>query len=366
MTMLVREVNFADLPAVAQLFQAAGWVAPCREEWSRLWVDNPALKIDRPQPSRGWVLESDQRLVGFMGNLTQLYSWEGRILRSATAFYFYVLPEFRGMSLRLVLPFVGQSHVDLLLNTTASVEASRVFQFLKFARLPVESYNVSYYWVTEPMGFVRAALRKKGLPAPLARIASAVMSPAAWAALQLGRRLRGPGDQALRIDVATAEEIGPEFDEFWDSVVTESPRLLALRTSEILRHRFCRQRPPVRVIRAWRDSRLVGYAVMVRADTPRIGLTRFRIADLVAKDDEPSIVRALHAATQQTARREKVHMLEVNGFPTHIRSLLQRARPFRLVNDSWPYLYKTHDPTLRAALESPDRWYPTLLDGDGC
>jgi hypothetical protein len=365
----VREVEFEDLPAVAELFVAAGWQAPRRQDWMRLWVENPAVKIDRPRPCRGWVLEKDERLVGYMGNLTQLYSWEGRILRSATATHFFVLPEFRGLSLQLVLPFVRQQHVDLLLNTTASAEASQVFRFLKFARLPQPDFDVSMYWVSQPVGFVRAALRKKGLPLLLARVSAPVAGPVLGLEHWLrGRRPKSPGTHDITIDAGGAEVIGAEFDEFWNSKRAESGRLLAVRSAEILRHRFGqegRAQPP-RVIRAWRGERLVGYTICVRFDTPEIGLKRLRFADLMADQDDPLVVQELLAAAVQEARQARVDMLEVIGYPTHIRELLELARPLHWKRESWPYLYKTDDPVLQAALESQSTWYPTLLDGDGC
>jgi hypothetical protein len=86
----------------------------------------------------------------------------------------------------------------------------------------------------------------------------------------------------------------------------------------------------------------------------------------MADQDDPLVVQELLAAAFQEARQARVDMLEVIGYPTHIRELLELARPLHWKRESWPYLYKTDDPVLQGALESQSTWYPTLLDGDGC
>ena len=58
-------------------------------------------------------------------------------------------------------------------------------------------------------------------------------------------------------------------------------------------------------------------------------------------------------------------MLEVIGFPTHIRRLFQEYLPFELRNDSWPFLYKALEPGVHEALSSADLWHASLFDGDG-
>jgi hypothetical protein len=367
--MSVREVTFDDLNAVDRLFEAAGWAVPSREHWSRLWIDNPAVQIPRPRPSCGWVMEQNGRVIGFLGNLAQLYKWQGETLRSATAFCFFVLPEFRGSSLQLVLPFIRQSNVDLLLNTTASPEASQIFQFLKFARLPQADFDVSYYWATHSAGFLGAALRKKDVPRPISDLLAAATAPALWLENRLRSRcMAPPRSSATRIDVVRAEEAGAEFDDFWQRKSAEKNQLLAVRTSEVLRHRFAgesRSHPP-QIIRAWDGQRLVGYAILVRADTDKIGLKRCRLADLMAERDDPTIVQDLLAAAYGQTRRHGIHMFEIIGYPAHIRRIVEYGRPYRLRNEAWPYLYKAHNPTLHAALGSADAWYATLLDGDGC
>jgi hypothetical protein len=223
--------------------------------------------------------------------------------------------------------------------------------------------------MTHLPGFLSAALQKKGLSATPAAICGAVTAPPLWLINWFrGHCLKAPITSDVHIDVVEAHNIGDEFNEFWDRQRTESNRLLAARSREVLRQRFDgggRSHAPL-LVRAWRDSRLAGYAILVRADSRAIALKRLRIADLVADRDDTETVQQLLSTSYYKARELRIHMLEAVGYPEHIRQVMERGTPFKLKNEAWPYLYKTHDPMLRAALVSPDSWYPTLLDGDGC
>jgi hypothetical protein len=120
------------------------------------------------------------------------------------------------------------------------------------------------------------------------------------------------------------------------------------------------------LLAARRDGALAGYAALVRSDKPDNGLRRWQVADLLAPGDDPEVVRALLRAAWEHARRDGADMLEVFGMPASLRPLVLEGHPLRWPKASWPYLYKAKDPALQESLRSPDAWYPTLLDGDGC
>ena len=119
------------------------------------------------------------------------------------------------------------------------------------------------------------------------------------------------------------------------------------------------------LLRAWDGNRLLGYACVVRHDTPNILLKRMRLADLFVVRDEPEIIRSLLHAAYQHALREGVSMFEIVGFPARIRKLIEADSPFRLVDEGYPFLYSVVDKSLESALASAESWYAGLYDGEG-
>jgi hypothetical protein len=372
-SMNVREVTWQDLSQVGAVFASGGWNAPTRADWENRWEKNPASRYNGLEIPWGWVLECEDRIVGFLGNLPQIFELNGKTLLAAAAVQLVIDPAHRSHFLALILPFLRQPHVDLLLNTTASVAASKIFGFLRFERIPQKDYDVSYYWVTQPSGFLRAALRKKKVPVPVSAAAGIAAAPVMrlvtrwqdrqpWFEEQLHN-----GSDKLKIDSIDSQAIGAEFDDFWNLKKAEAPKLWATRTSESLRHHFRHNvsRAAPRMICAREGKHLVGYIALVRCDRLKLGLRRYQIADLLVRKDDPNLIRRLLRAAYDESRREGIHMLEIIGYPDKIRSIVREGHPYTLTNEAWPYFYKARDPALHEALKSAEMWYPTLIDGDG-
>jgi hypothetical protein len=278
-----------------------------------------------------------------------------------------VTPEARGSSLQLLLSFSRQADVDLLLNTTAAPHVSKIAEFLKFRRIPQPAYDRSLFWVLRSRPFATAALRKKGYSSRVSRVAGPLLAPVFWTEGRLRRRdVRHVADR-IELRTVPPEDIGSEFDHLWQRKLAEEPKLLAMRDSRTLRWHFAgRGRPdPPLVIGAYARAELVGYAAVVRQDAPHLALKRARVADLFVEGDNPEVVRALLSSAAAEARLGGAAMLEVIGFPSHLRQIFQTLRPFELRDESWPFLFKTSDPGLQTALAAESQWHACLFDGDG-
>ena len=113
-----------------------------------------------------------------------------------------------------------------------------------------------------------------------------------------------------------------------------------------------------------RAGRLAGYAIIMRQDAPDVGLARIRIADLLAENDDPEVIDDLLWASYQQARRDRVSVLELVGFPGTIRARLARGKPYSRQLDAWPYFYRAARTELQARLGSEQAWYACPYDGD--
>jgi hypothetical protein len=313
---------------------------------------------------RGWVLEHDTRIVGFLCNVIQDYYLADRPLKTAIASAMVVAPELRGETMKLVMAFAQQPAVDLLLNTTAAPQTSKIFEFFKFRRMPQPAYDVSLYWVLRPARFASVALRKKGCPPALSRPAGLLLAPALVAEMALRQRRPRATANELATAVTVPSDIGPEFDELWRRRQAEGRRLFADRSSAALRWHYGSGRRSW-LVSAHASGRLVGYCAVFRADSAHIGLTRAYLADIFAERDDPGIVRPLLVAAARQARAGGATMLEAVGFPEPIRRVVSEGRPYKLVNPCWPFLYCARDPDVHRALGDPALWHASLYDGDG-
>ena len=76
--MNIREIRFSDYKEISKVVRKNGLEIYSYEYWKNLWLDNPYYKIMKKKWSKGWVLEKDNKIVGYLGNFPMEYFLFGR------------------------------------------------------------------------------------------------------------------------------------------------------------------------------------------------------------------------------------------------------------------------------------------------
>jgi hypothetical protein len=360
----LREATLDDQAAVDAVRVRCGLEperAPGAWEW--LWRVNPDAT---PQMSPGWVLEHQGRIAGFIGCVPRSYHFRGRRWKCVAARAFVVEREFARDSLRLVAAFFTRGDADLLLNTSANATAAAIFRASGALALPQPHYDESLVWPVSGAGLAASWLRRRGVGNALAAVAGRAVGPIADAAQRLDARVpAAPGATVRRYDPG---EAGETFDRLWQDLCAEWPdRLLARRDGAALRWQWGHPAAASRqaVILAMESAGVLnGYAVVIREDSVRYGLKRARIVDLIARDDSAVTLRALIGAAYQHAREQRVHVLDMVGFPSSVRAVALDLRPLTAPLAAVPFWYRTVNRELGAALAGATAWYASPCDGD--
>ncbi len=370
-TATVREADLADCASAEAVLGELG-IGVARDPadaprwWDWIWTRNPARMPGRHHPPPGWVLEVDGEIQGFFGNLPGRYRLGDDTLIAAVASHWAVRKPFRGHTPRLADAYFSQTGPDLLLVSTGIAATGRIFARHGAVAMPLAEYQRVLFWVLDPAHFAASALRRRGHSAQLARAASMALAPAlaAWSVL----RQRAPGrpSHGIEPEEIPLDAIGDEFDELWRAKCAEARRLLAYRGAQDLRWHFEPRAERVSVLRCRRGGRLAGYLVLLREAIPEIGLDRLKIVDLLAAGDDPAVIDALLAAAWERSRELGAHVLELVGFPHAVRCRAERSRPLARRYATQPFHFRARPVELHDELQTPDRWYPSLYDGDGC
>jgi hypothetical protein len=362
----IREARFSDFPAVAELKQRGGLNADSLENWERLWRHNPALKQSDSERPIGWVLEADGAVVGYLGNISLLYHYGNRSLTAATAHGLVVDLAYRGLGLTLVAAYFRQKSVDVFISTTAIEAVGKIALAFKSSALPQPDYDTALFWVLRPYGFAHALASKLKVNPTLSQISSLLIALAVGVDKTVRRRWPRRAAAPFTVSEMGVDEIGDDFKTLWAEKQKEGLRLLADRSPAALRWHFTipGDRGSARVLSCYKGAELTGYAI-VRSDTNQeYGQRTSIIADLVAKGDDPEVVKALWAAAYQVAKQEGSHVLEVLGFPPGIRQVGLQWNPYRRKYPACPFYYKANDPALHQALADGAVWYASPFDGD--
>lgn len=361
----LRAAQFSDWNAVSELKRRWGLTADSLENWERLWLHNPAIeRLDRPI---GWVLEAKGRVVGYLGNITQLYRYGDRKLTAVAAHGLVVEPAYRSGSLSLVAAFYRQESVDLYLTTTAIEAVGKIARVFKSDPLPQEGYDTVLFWVLQPHPFAGVVMKKLALRPTLSWLGGMATSLAIELDIVLHSRRPKHHSPSLTVSEIGVDDIGEEFQQFWERKLNETPRLLADRSPAALRWHFQipGDRGSARVLCCRENGELLGYAV-VRNEPPNeaTGLRRSIVADMLAKQDDPEVLRALWGAAHNLAKKAGSHVFEVLGFPESVRRVCSQWNPYARKYPTCPFYYKASDVALHKQLADGLLWYATPYDGD--
>jgi hypothetical protein len=362
----LREARFTDYAGIVALESKFHLVPKSYEEWTHLWMNNPAYREIANGFPIGWVLEREDGVIcGYLGNIPLECELGGGRLLAATTRSWVVDSDYRSHSLLLLATYFRQARVDLFLNTTVNAYAAAAYQSLEGVPVPVGAWDRSLFWITNYRGFAKSLLRKKGIS-----MAGPLSYPLAVAGFLRDRLtasgLRGNHHEP---DVQSCAGFDDRFDAFWQAVKKKkSNLLLAVRTRDVLEwhFKFALLQNAAWIYVLQENSGLSAYAVFLRQDNPQTGLTRVRLVDFQCLEDSaaPMVLRAVLRAAFDRCRQESIHMLELIGLSPALEAAIAQARPHRRQLPNWMYYYKANDRTLAGKLKSVMVWEPSLFDGD--
>ena len=369
--MTTREVLFEDELLICELLSRNGLISnPSERTWNRLWSNNPAYFEKWPL---GWVLEENNKIVGYIGNIPLRYHISGRLIKVACGHGYVVDPGARSHSLKILTSFFSQKHADLLILTTANESSAKIYKMCGAVPLPGNSFRETLTWINQCSGSLRSVMFKKIL---FPRFSLSIVAMFIAPALSIWLYFRGHGHDKMtsnsfegQITSISINGINGQFDQLWERRKMELPNtLLSERSAEILRWHF--DRPEVReensviILQAMQNKELLGYLVLSRVDSKEINLKRFRITDLFVSMDNKNVIDALLKKAFHLAKVEKVHLIETIGFPVWVRKRFLSTRPLSRTHSAPLFWYYTNDKNLARELSHSEAWYPTPFDGD--
>jgi len=362
----IRDAQFSDFDAVGKLKEKWGLIPDPFENWQRMWRQNPALTPEAAERPIGWILEADDRVVGYLGNIPLPYLYGGRPLRVVAGHCFVVEPPYRGTGLSLMAAFFRQSSVDLFITTTAVESVGKIARAYKSDPLPQPDYETVLFWVLRSRPFAQCIAENLSSRPSVSWIGKSLVSVAVGVDRIIRRRRPQESSRRLSVREIAVSEIGDDFQGLWIEILNERPRLLADRSPAVLRWHFQtpHERGTTRVLCCYASGKLLGYLVIRSESAQTAGIQRSLIADALVKHDDPEILQALLAAAYDHAKQAGSHVLEVLGFPKSIRQICLKWNPYQRKYPSCPFLYKAVDPILRETLSDPAAWYATPFDGD--
>lgn len=370
MAVTIRPVQPDEMRAANAFLIEMGLTLPTDQSavdalWAGRGQHNPALKIHDPDVARGWVLEDDDKMVGFFGNMPLAGTHNGTPVRIACASAWGIHPDYREHTEAMCRAYFEQPNIDLLIVTSAIKPTARRFQQSGGASIPQPNLSDIPYWIVDAWGFLRAAFREKGQGKTMAWISGMLASvPLDFTMRMKGRR---PYGSLNHITPVGLDGVDAAFDDLWERKKDElKGRIVATRDAAALNWCFGlgSNSAETKLIRYDKDGSLRGYVAVVLENVSEIGLKRLKIADVLIENDDPDVAKALFAAAYEYGIAKRCHVVEIIGLPPALRALVEKHKPFSRSMPTQPFYYKVVNPALAGTAADPDGWYISAFDGD--
>jgi len=357
----IREVQLSEYPHIEALLRRNGLYTKKREEWEHLWVNNPVYK-KLQQWAVGWAVEdSQQEIVGYIGNLPVSASFRGREFIASCMNSLVADPSYRGYAGYLLRRAINYKLPDLTIASTANGDAVHLLDGFRLSHIPAGDWGQASFWITHYSGFAGSVFAQKGWSRPLSTSAATIL----WLKDHLSRRNSWIQKHLEKFEVSPAFD--ERFDVFWHELKHVYPeRLLLTRSREVLdwHFRFAVQDQRLWIVTCSDNSRMMAYALFRRRDVPEYGLKRMQFIDFQTLNGDNDVLVAMVAWALKKCQEEGIHTLEAFGFHPRKQSVIDGLKPYHRKLPSWWYFYKAVNKDLGRELQNPDLWDPSHFDGD--
>ena len=366
---IIRKANFSDELQVIELWKRNNLINKNpKNNWKMIWIDNPFYQENFPI---GWVIESENKILGYIGNIPLIYHFNNKKIRAVAARGFVVDKKARNYSLKLVSYFFSQKNIDLFLITTSNESASNIYSKFGAQPLPLANYKSIFYWITNIKDVLKNILiNKLKIPKTLSNIITFFLYPFCFIILTFAEKYNYKNKKQWNgeIKFLSINDISEEFNDFWIKTKTNSNMLLADRSLEVLKWHYKNTesiRDNIKVISAYLNNKLVGYAFINIENLPNSNtFKRIRIIDLITIDDNISIVNTLIFKVIEFAKTQNVHSVMLVGLPEHLKNQVLNTKPLIRKLKYMPFWFMSLKEKISSDLSHKENWYPVHYDGD--
>lgn len=327
--------------------------------WEQICLHHP-YRSQYPNSPPGWVIETDEgSIVGSLINILMPAEFEGRAVRGAASGTWGVDAEHRDLlALGLKREWFGQADAEMWLVGTANATATKIMGGFRAERIPMPHYLDGLFWILDSRRFMQAVARKRNIPAGELLAWPAGLALGCYAGLLKRRGGRG------RLPVRVLDAFDSRFDDFWEKLRNDVPRLRVVRNRAMLAWRFAstQRRKGLTVLIAEKGGSMAGYAVLSAQPRAHLGLDQNIVADLQAVGDDPEVLDSLLGAAIAESKSQHKHALEFQGYHASKYQVALRRRPFRYHYETWPLFYRCREKALYERLRSEEYWDFCPLD----
>lgn len=369
----VKEVSEKDLSRLADYLPTQPQFFPTtRETWERRfdiwWASNPAFT---PQFPRGWILETETSIAGFIGSIPIKFLMYGEEKTAVAAVDWYVDPSVRGFSsIKLLNEYLKQKNASLFLYNTDEQELRNLLYKNKFKEYVLPKYETKYYFILNKYKIILILIRLNilkrcgsftSLWEMLKEIKSFVCGYIHQKPLA---RLSPLCEKEYSISLCTS--CNDSFSRIWGSSVTRCDVTMSRDIKTLNWLYFSSIKPSDRVViqcRRTQDNSLAGYMVFdIQRTKPWSEIALMKLMDMCIEKNDLNVITLLLQFAVETGKQNNAGVLELWALDeeteTYLKSLFRIRRESQhhnLFKLSYIHEAQSEYPTICPSMIAPPR-----------
>jgi len=312
----LKEVTETDLGRLAEYLPRQPPFSHTTQETWKLrfalwWASNPAFTSQIP---RGWVLEHENTLRGFIGNVPVTFFMCGEEKTAVAAVAWYVDPSVRGfISIGLLNEFLKQKNASLFLFNTDIKNLMKILYKNKFKEYILPRFETEYLSIVNKknLGFILKEFRiiKRPTWGVLKRIVCLMRVYVYQKSLARSGAL---SEEEYTTSLCTSCD--ESFLKLWNSRLDTCDVTLSRDLKTLNWIYFPSARLLERVViqcRRTQDNALAGYMVFdtVRENPTATGV--MKLMDMCCEKNDPDVITLLLQCAIETGKQKNVALLEL-------------------------------------------------------
>jgi len=368
MNVTIREANFSDQEQIAALQEKHGIEADSLDDWNRIWRNNPEITINQPI---GWVLEHNNKIVGYIGNVPLAYYYKNKKITASAARGWIVESNFRNQALILALKYINQQNVDILINSSSNNVAFNIFT--KLGCLPPKNleFSHSYLWIISPKKISEAFF----LRVSFFKIVRIFLSVFFIPILVLIKFINSTQLTYMRfiyqrkfpnIIFKIINPDSSEFDDLFFSRLENNAGLFADRSSKKIRWFSTRQSLGIKILGCYIDNVLSGYSILTIKNIFNTRISKAILSDFIAPNTNPTILKYMLISSLDLSKKMGVAFFEINPGTKFINYATKGLLPIKRSRFATPFTYKVLNKEIISSesMENINWELITNFDGD--
>jgi len=357
----LREVEDKDIIPLTEFLPRA-FLATTREYWVHQfdywWTANPAYT---PQIPRGWVVENDTTIVGFLGNIPLQFLMNGEVRVAVAANSWYVDPSVRAeFGLQLFNEFTDQRCASIFLFKAEDASFRKILRKYKFKEHILPQSQQEYFYI----------LNKKKVKTLISIFVLTEKFPQVFDAGKFFKRAgllffaylhqkpvnRGGVLPKEAYSLSLCSWCDDAFYRLWERYSTVNIALS--RDTKTLNWLFFSSgRSPKRVViqcRRSRDSTLAGYMVFDLIRTKETGVDHMKLADICIENDDPQVLASLLSFAIDIGKKNNAAIMSVWADSPETERYFQSIFSLREAAQNYRYIRFSDTDTLNSGRDTHD------------